>query len=265
MPFSEAVTIAICFNNETDAKALSEKLKDMGPKINFIASASFEEFVKAISKTEKIDCFIIEEDFKEFSSIKFLEQIKNSKKYKQSVRAMFTNDLDELSSEHLALDNHYNFDRDTNIKDIVANLKQNIIRTKSPVIPRDYNVLVLDNSSEILEVISMHLQDLGHGKFDLCHSIQEAEEKLIQNDFDLLLLDWNLDDGTCIDLIEFIKSESLSERTKSALTMVITGRNDVDDIMTLLSYGVKDHIIKPFEFREFEEKISYALEKHVKR
>ena len=178
---------------------------------------------------------------------------------------MLTQDLDTLSAEHLELDNHYNFDRDTNIKDIIANLKQNIIRALAPVIPKDFNILVLDNSHEILEVISMHLHDLGHAKFDLSHSIQEAEKKLIQNDYDLLLLDWNLDDGTCIDLIEFIKSESLSERTKSALTMVITGRNDVDDIMTLLSYGVKDHIIKPFEFSEFEEKISYALEKHSKR
>lgn len=125
--------------------------------------------------------------------------------------------------------------------------------------------MVLDNSPEILELISLHLSELGHVKYDLCKGIKEAKLNLVDKDYDLLLLDWNLDDGTCIDLIEFIKTSSLSPQTKQALTVVITGRDDVDDIMTLLRYGIKDHIIKPFDFSEFEDKITYAIDKHLKR
>ena len=94
---------------------------------------------------------------------------------------------------------------------------------------------------------------------------KDAKQKLQTNDYDLLLLDWNLDDGTCLDIIEFVKAKPVSARTKAAVTVVITGRDDVDDIMTLLRYGIKDHIIKPFGFQEFEDKIGYALEKNIKR
>lgn len=45
----------------------------------------------------------------------------------------------------------------------------------------------------------------------------------------------------------------------------MTGRNAVEDIMTLVAKDVKDHIIKPFDQYEFEDKIYYALERHQKR
>lgn len=265
MPFSQTVYVALCFNSEAQALALSEKLKDLGPKITFITANSFDGFLKAIAGVEKIDCFIIEEDYQECSAFDLIEKLKKSSRYKKSVRALFTTNLDDLHSKFLELNNHYNFDQNTDINELRSNLKKNITKKLTPIIPKDFNVMVLDNSHDVLEIISMHLNDMGHSKFDLCHSILEAEKNLSKKDYDLLLLDWNLDDGTCIDLIEFIKNESLSDRTKSALTVVITGRDDVDDIMTLLRYGVKDHIIKPFGFNEFEDKIGYAIEKHIKK
>lgn len=265
MPFSQTVYVAICFNSEAEALALSESLKDLAPKITFITASSFDGFLKAIAAAEKIDCFIIEEDFEECSSYDLIEKLKKSTRYRKSVRALLTSNLKTIHSKFLELNNHYYYDQKTGIADIRLNLKKCITKKLTPIIPKDYNVLVLDNSHEVLEIISMHLNDLGHTKMDLCYSILEAKKQLLEKDFDLLLLDWNLDDGTCIDLIDFIKKESLSERTKSALAMVITGRDDVDDIMTLLRYGVKDHIIKPFGFNEFEDKISYAIEKHIKK
>jgi response regulator of citrate/malate metabolism len=39
----------------------------------------------------------------------------------------------------------------------------------------------------------------------------------------------------------------------------------VEDIITLLNYGVKDYLIKPFNFNEFENKLDYALEKGQKK
>ena len=265
MPFSQTVYVALCFNSEAEALELSEGLKDLAPKIEFITASSFDGFLKAIAAVEKIDCFIIEEDYKECSSYDLIEKLKKSTRYKKSVRALLTPSLNKMHSKFLELNNHFYFDQKTALLEVRTTLKKCITKKHTPIIPKDYNVLVLDNSKDVLEVISMHLNDLGHTKFDLCHSVSESKNNLLEKDYDLLLLDWNLDDGTCIDLIDFIKKESLSERTKSALTMVITGRDDVDDIMTLLRYGVKNHIIKPFGFNEFEDKVSYAIEKHLKR
>lgn len=265
MPLSGTVNIALCFNDPVEAMNFSQRLGDITPNVNFVIGKSFDDFLKSIAALPQIDCFVIEEKFKECSSLDLVEKLKKSQRYKKSVIALCAQDLKKIDKKFLELGVHYLFDFTTHFSDIACQLKKAIIKKLTPAIPKDFNVMVLDNSPEILEMISMHLGELGHQKFDLCKGIQEAKINLVDKDYDVLLLDWNLDDGTCIDLIEFIKTSALSPRTKAALTVVITGRDDVDDIMTLLRYGVKDHIIKPFDFHEFEDKITYGLDKHLKR
>lgn len=264
MLFSECINIALCFNSEAEAQNLSLKLKEISPHISFITAPNFSDFLKAITHAPKIDCFIIEEKYRDCLAVEMINQLKRDQKYKKSVISVFSPDIKKIDSKFYELGTDYIFDMSFELRDVVANLKKLILKNIEPVIPKNYNVMVLDNSPEILDVITHYLHELGHDKVDLCKDIKGAKQKLQINDYDLLLLDWNLDDGTCLDIIEFIKSKPVSTRTKAAVTIVITGRNDVEDIMTLLRYGIKDHIIKPFEFQEFVDKISYALEKSSK-
>lgn len=133
------------------------------------------------------------------------------------------------------------------------------------LIPKNLKVLILDDNPDVLQVLGMHMEQLDHKNFVTCTSVIEAKKMLQTMDFDLLLLDWDLDDGTCMDIIRQARSNKSSKRLKEALTIVITGRNDVEDIMTLVQMNVKDHIIKPFDYAEFEDKIVYALERHHKQ
>lgn len=265
MLFSEQINIALCFNNESEAISLSEQLKDIAPNVHFIIAFKFGDFLKEITNAEKIDCFIIEEKYKGCVATELVEQIKNNPRYKKSVISVFSTNIKKIDSKFFELNSDYIFDLSFELKDVILNIRKLIVKNLTPVIPKEFNVLVLDNSIEILEVISMHLHELGHNKVELCTDFKAAQKCLLTKEFDLLLLDWNLDDGTCLDVMEFIKNNPVSARTKSAVVVVITGRDDVDDIMTLLRYGINDHIIKPFGFREFEDKIGYALEKNIKR
>ncbi len=265
MPLSQTINIALCFNDAREAMNFSQRLGEITPQVNYIIGKNFDDFLQAIASLPKVDCFVIEETYKECSAYDLADKLKKSQRYKKSVVSLCTSNLKSINTKFLELDTDYIFDLRTSFDDIASNLRKAIVKKLTPVIPEVFNVLVLDNSPEMLEVISMHLDDLGHKQYDLCKSVQEAKKNLAGKAYDLLLLDWNLDDGTCIDLIEFIQESAISLRTKSALTMVITGRDDVDDIMTLLRYGVKDYVIKPFDFNEFEDKVTYALDKHLKR
>jgi response regulator RpfG family c-di-GMP phosphodiesterase len=262
---SEQINIALCFNSEAEAICLSEQLRDVAPSIHFIIARSFGEFLIEISKENKVDCFIIEENYNDCVATDLVEQIKKNPKYKKSVISIFSTDLKKIDRKFFELNTDYVFDLSSELKTVIVNLRESILRNLMPVIPKEFNVLVLDNSPEILELISMHLLELGHSKVELCKDIESAKKCLSTRDYDLLLLDWNLDDGTCLDVVEFIKKNQISSRTKAAVTVVITGRDDVEDIMTLVRYGINDHIIKPFGFREFQEKIIYALEKNTKK
>lgn len=265
MVFSEQINIALCFNSEAEARALGQQLKEIAPNVHFIIAPTFSHFLKDIAVVDKVDCFIIEEKYAGCAVTEFIDQLKKSLKYKKSVISVFSTNMKKIDSKIFELNVDYVFDLSFELKDVILNLRKLIVKNIMPVIPKEFNVLVLDNSPEVLELIALHLNELGHDKIDLCKDIQDAQKKLVSKDYDLLLLDWNLDDGTCLDVIEFIKVQPTSARTKAAVTVVITGRDDVDDIMTLLRYGIKDHIIKPFGFQEFEDKICYALEKNVKR
>lgn len=261
----ENVNIAFCFNNETEAKALALKLNEISPEINFIISPTFDGFLKAIAKADKIDYFIIEESFKECLASDLIEKLKASQRYKKSLISVFSVNHRTLDPKYLAYDLDYIFDAKTDVHAVFEGLEKSLIKSLTPVIPKHFNILAVDDEAGILEMISMNINELGHTNIDFCGSVLAAKKMLSEKAFDLILLDWNIGDGTCIDIMDYIKKNPVNSRTKAALTMVITGRNSVDDIMTLLRYGVKDTIIKPFDFREFEDKISYALEKHLKK
>ena len=190
-----------------------------------------------------------------------IKQLKESSQYSKSGIVLFTPNRHKLHNDFQDLKPDYIFDHSTNIVELVQNTAQIILSRVETIIPESFNVLVLDDNLGILDIISSFLSELKHHNFDLCTSVDGAKKLLDQKDFDLLLLDWNLEDGTCIDVINYIKDSPLSIRTKNASTVVITGRDGVDDLMTLRDHGVNNSIIKPFDIKEFGDKILYAIDR----
>ena len=260
-----STNIAFCFNDEDFARAMAEQLNKISPSINFIIAPTFDGFLKAIAKVDKVDYFIIEDNFKECVASDLIEKLKASQRYKKSLISVYTANHRTLDSKYLAFKLDFVFDAKSQISFVYDGLEKSFIKSITPVIPKHFNILAVDDEPGILELISICLNEMGHTNVEFCKSVLEAKTSLVEKEFDLILMDWNISDGTCIDLMDYIKKSTISSRSKNALVMVITGRNSVDDIMTLLRYGVKDTIIKPFDFTEFEDKISYALERHKKK
>ena len=71
---------------------------------------------------------------------------------------------------------------------------------------------------------------------------------------DLFLLDWNLPDGTGLQMCEEIR------KTDSATPIIfLTARNDEEDAVTALTQGANDFIRKPFGQQELIARIKRAL------
>ncbi|MDO9184285.1 MAG: response regulator [Bacteriovorax sp.] len=132
------------------------------------------------------------------------------------------------------------------------------------IIPEKYRVMILDNNKDIAELIGMHLEKMNHTNYELSFSVTDSLDKIETKEYDLLLLDWSLDDGTCFDLIDKIRSmnKSLHPRTTSALIVVVTGKDTQTDKKKLERYQIKEHFIKPFVYEEFEKNIKAAIMKH---
>jgi DNA-binding response OmpR family regulator len=235
-------------------------------KTNTIFNAeNFENFFELINKKD-FDYIFIDYNLTTIPATKLVEKLRSTNKFHRTIISYIKPKEIKISPDELrTVGIDYLIDADLETLQIEKFYKNSVLKYRPKLIPDDFQVLIVDDEPSIVEIIGEFLTDAGHSKFKSCNNLRSAIETISENDFDLILLDWNLGDGTCIDLIEAIKIHSSSERTRAATVVVITGRNEIDDMMTLLKYKIDDQIIKPFDFLEFEEKIDYALEKRNKK
>ncbi len=259
------INIALCMNSREESKTLGVQLLGLDFEVKVHVCRSLDELVECFT-TQDINCFVFEYRCQKFNVKDIALKLGQSEKFKRST-FIFVSDKEHISEvfEDINLKVDLVITRPFNKDDYAPQLNAIWKRQLGRVIPENLSVLILDNNPRVIEVLEMHMELLHHKNFETCYSVEEAKQKLIKKDYDLLLLDWDLDDGTCLDVIDMVRASSSSTRLKEALTIVITGRDNVEDIMTLVEMNVKDHIIKPFDHNEFEDKLSYALERHQKR
>lgn len=260
------IKTVVLLNSEEEAVDLSNQLKNLNMNLDVIVTKNIESFITLISK-DKVDCFVLDWKYEECAIADLVHKIRKSKKYHKSpIAFVVDNESDaEMIAEYSSLGIDLLINRPCNVDQFKLQLKITLNKKLGSIIPEDYEVLVVDDNPAVLDIHVENLVRLHHSKYQLCTNLKEAKETIDNQNFDLLILDWNFSDGTCIDLINYIRSKKENKRLNDALIFVVTGRDNVDDILTLLSYGIKDYIIKPFEFNEFEDKLTYALEKHRKK
>lgn len=85
-----------------------------------------------------------------------------------------------------------------------------------------------------------------------CTSIAEGKEKFT-GDIALILLDWNLPDGTGYHYCRYVKEK------RDVPVIFLTVRDDEQDIVQGLDMGADDYIIKPFQLSVLLSRINAVL------
>jgi two-component system response regulator len=116
-------------------------------------------------------------------------------------------------------------------------------------------LLVEDNPDDA--GLTMHALRLGDNKINLLHLNDGAEalnfvfakksfeNKRIQNDLKLVLLDLKLPK---IDGLEILKRIREDERTRTLPVVILTSSREKKDIATAYNLGVNSYVVKPVEF-----------------
>ena len=85
----------------------------------------------------------------------------------------------------------------------------------------------------------------------LVNTLKDAREILKNNEFDLLILDINLPDGSCLDLMK--EQKNLNSETP----IILLTANDMEiDIVSGLELGADDYITKPFSLAIFRARVN---------
>ena len=116
-------------------------------------------------------------------------------------------------------------------------------------------ILLLEDDANLNETITEFLEDEGYEVVSVLGG-EEAQEKLYENKYDLLLLDINVPG---IDGLELLK-ESRS-RGIAAPAIFITSMDSVDDLERGFDSGCDDYIRKPFALKELKIRIDTLLKR----
>ncbi len=117
-------------------------------------------------------------------------------------------------------------------------------------------ILLLEDDPALNDLLDDHLTDQGH-TVTLATNGQDALEFLIDEVFDLALLDINTPIMTGIEVLKTIR-EDYKNQTPA---IVLTAYQDTKHLKESFENGVDDYIKKPFDLEELDQRI-IKLSKH---
>ncbi|MCB9282750.1 MAG: response regulator transcription factor [Lewinellaceae bacterium] len=114
-------------------------------------------------------------------------------------------------------------------------------------------LLIIEDEPSLLQAISRHLKREGY----LCEEatdFQEAYRKMVNHEYDCVLLDLNLPKGDGMKLIRILK-----EQGATAGIIAFTVRDTFEERVSALNEGADDCLSKPFNLAELGARIKAVL------
>lgn len=110
-------------------------------------------------------------------------------------------------------------------------------------------VLIVEDEPEMLESIERALKQ-ENAVVESASNLRDALDKALIYEYDCILLDVNLPDGSGLELLRELKNHA-----KSDGVLIISARNSLDDKLDGLNLGADDYLTKPFHFSELIARI----------
>ncbi len=116
-------------------------------------------------------------------------------------------------------------------------------------------LLVVEDEPDLADVIARGLRRDGHA-VDVALRSDDADLKLRSAGYDLVVLDWNLPDGSGLQLCRRLVSGDLPtlEGDRPRILM-LTARDGIEDRVAGLDSGADDYLVKPFAFAELSARV----------
>lgn len=118
-------------------------------------------------------------------------------------------------------------------------------------------LLLVEDDDSLALAIEFTLKDEGY-EVIRASTVEESKKAFEEYQFDLLILDVNLPDGSGYELCKYIRVRS------DVPIMFLTALDDEVNIVLGLEIGGDDYITKPFRVREFLSRVKALLRRNSK-
>jgi DNA-binding NtrC family response regulator len=122
--------------------------------------------------------------------------------------------------------------------------------------PSSFQILIVDDDPMVEKLLRSIVSKLG-GVPTSCGTVAAALESLADKDFDLVILDSRLPDGSGA----FIFSE-IRRTGRIPTTILLTGFPELEEAVKLTQHGLFHYLKKPFRPQEFADLLQQALHHH---
>ena len=116
-------------------------------------------------------------------------------------------------------------------------------------------ILVVEDEADLALLLRYNLEAEGY-EVDTVARGDEAETRLKERSFDLVLLDWMLPGLSGIELCRRARSR---EETRALPIVMLTARGEEDERVRGLETGADDYIVKPFSVPELLARVGAIL------
>jgi CheY-like chemotaxis protein/predicted Zn-dependent protease len=119
-------------------------------------------------------------------------------------------------------------------------------------------ILAVDDLVESRSAMKKMLVILGADKVDVAMDGDEATQYILNNDYDLVISDYNLGRGR--DGQQILEEARFTHRLKATSTFVmLTGENAMDMVMGAIEYEPDDYVTKPFTIDVMRQRLTRIL------
>lgn len=114
-------------------------------------------------------------------------------------------------------------------------------------------ILIIEDEIELREILEASLLKEKY-VVESAADYNSALEKISMYDYDCILLDIMIPNGSGLDILEKLK-----KMDKSDNVIIISAKNSLDDKITGLALGADDYLTKPFHIAELNARIKAVL------
>jgi DNA-binding response OmpR family regulator len=110
-------------------------------------------------------------------------------------------------------------------------------------------ILIVEDENELVDDLNEFLDDQGY-IIEVAPTTSVAREKIFVYQYDILILDLGLPDGSGLDVLKYVKKH----KPQTGI-IILTARDSLDDKISGLDLGADDYMTKPFLLSELNARI----------
>jgi two-component system chemotaxis response regulator CheY len=126
------------------------------------------------------------------------------------------------------------------------------------VVQKAIKILVVDDFPTMRRIIKNLLKDLGFENVDEAEDGVMGLEKLRNNNFDLVVSDWNMPNMDGLTMLKAIRADAALSKLP---VLMVTAEAKKENIIAAAQAGASGYVVKPFTAAVLEEKLNKIFEK----